>query len=328
MGSHAISGQSSQTSSPYTRQPAPPVQTPANDRTIAEKSGRADELSVICSLLCLALIACKDRSPSREATPTLIPPTPDAVVVRPPPTPPGYGPIDENDPAYKDMVSIPEDFLRLGDTKHWMQAFLIDRTEVTVAQYRECISLGACRAPQLRQPYYGDEGCVRDLGTWSQTNVDDHPITCVSAADAYAYCMQLGKRLPTRYEWVYAARGNVDNRTYPWGDEKPTCSDVAVGMMVVKGSPPKPCPKVRTRPVGTTKLDVSPFGVHDLAANVAELVMDQARQPRPQPDEPRWSVMGAGVTGYTSELAIDNGHSTSPTSPGVGFRCAAGGKPY
>jgi hypothetical protein len=128
-----------------------------------------------------------------------------------------------------------------------LKGFEIDRTEITHAALDRCVRAGACTAP---------------AGLDARSRAQ-HPITNVTWALADAYCRWAGKRLPTEAEWEKAARGPVDVRIYPWGDEGPTCARAQY----------RDCGLSDAVPVGVLG-GISYFGAEDLAGNVAEWVSD------------------------------------------------------
>jgi formylglycine-generating enzyme required for sulfatase activity len=85
-----------------------------------------------------------------------------------------------------------------------LDGFWIDQTEVTNAQYRQCVEAGACEPPAC----WDNSDC----------NAPNQPVVCVNWYQAQAYCEWVGGRLPTDAEWEYAACGSEGSR-YPWGDE-------------------------------------------------------------------------------------------------------------
>ena len=152
-------------------------------------------------------------------------------------------------------------------------SFRMTKTEVTVEAYQACVAAGACEPPRRISPY-----C-----TWGRAGFERHPINCVSWTQARDYCAWIGGRLPSEAEWEYAARGDT-GREYVWGNEPPerigrkvgnfaddTARQVNTSWMVVPGYSDG---YAETAPVGRFPAGRSPFGVLDMAGNVAEWVED------------------------------------------------------
>ncbi len=136
----------------------------------------------------------------------------------------------------------------------FLNTFAIDRTEVTVSNYKKCIAAGVC--PKIKS---GDPPYMSDA-EWFATFKDDQPIREVSWHDANRYCTWVGKRLPTEAEWEKAARG-PKGYINPWGNRAFRKGDAAVaGSGYSK--------------VGSFPHDVSGYGVADMAGSVMEWVAD------------------------------------------------------
>ena len=148
----------------------------------------------------------------------------------------------------------------------YLDAFWIDKYEVTNAQYQECVEAGHCR----------QSGCRDD----SDLNPSNQPVVCVDWHEAQGYAAWVRGRLPTEAEWEKAARG-TDGRIYPWGDSPPDC--YKANNYGCAGKP---------LPVGTHPDGASPYGALDMAGNVLEWVADwyaedyYARSPFRDPQGP------------------------------------------
>ncbi len=149
-----------------------------------------------------------------------------------------------------------------------LDAFWIDRTEVTNRGYERCLAEGACSPPAdtgsfTRESYFGDAAYA------------DYPVVWVTRDQAVEYCEWAGGRLPTEAEWEYAARG-PESRTFPWGEEfepsRANYCDASCPAGVVDPSYDDGYPE--TAPVGSFLGGASWCGALDMAGNVREWVAD------------------------------------------------------
>ena len=180
------------------------------------------------------------------------------------------------------------------DRKRVIQPFLIDKCEVTNAQYAR----------------------FRPKHTFLE-NQEDFPVTGITWKEAAAYANWAGKQLPTEIEWLMAAGATnlADVQRYPWGKEK-RCIDL---------------PDAKTsQKVGTYRENYSPAGCYDMEGNVWEWTSDNAPMVAAATDDSQVAAAQKILKGGWRQAK----KSVMPTSLGeritlppqqtlanVGFRC-------
>ena len=239
-------------------------------------------------------------------------------------------------PVVEEVIAFPETTFTMGSPPGLgedderparavsLSAFEIDRTEVTIGQYWQCVEASACAAP---------------IGNASQTEryylndpqFDNHPVVNVAWTEANNYCQWRGKRLPTEAEWELAAGWDIKKKAklfWPWGSAADQIG-VNVGPQALGN----------TTGVGTLAVDRSPSGVLDMGGNVSEWVFDWykvdyyevANSSDPTGPSPRRGEgVGRAVRGGSfADTNPDEGRVANRRHqaegygyPTVGFRCA------
>jgi len=246
------------------------------------------------------------------------------------------------------MVTVPEGWflmgtnLKRGDTRHdsfglatqfddteqpqrriWLDAFAIDRDEVSLAEFLAFLQAQR-QAPSdplqrliwrvIRVHLLPDD----ILASW--------PALYVTWSEADELCRSRGKRLPTEAEWEKAARG-PDGRLFPWGSKAPAPGVAVFGQQHVHEIP-------IVAAVNSGEEGQSPYGARHMAGNIAEWVQDwfgidyyvimPERNPR-GPTAGRYKGVRGGSWKSNPSLlraATRNGAAPDQRSPTIGFRCA------
>ena len=187
-------------------------------------------------------------------------------------------PVEDDGPPGS-MIYVPEGEFLMGDNdgsrnerpEHlvFLDAYMIDRYEVTMAEYQKLLDEDYSIEPP---PLWDDGAALGELG--------NRPAVGITWTYANKYCQWAGKRLPTEAEWEKAARG-TDGRRYPWGHMQPFV-DIA---NYNQGTTGWVSYKLTLSPVnsGTRGMSIrhglkeggkSAFGLYHMAGNASEWVND------------------------------------------------------
>jgi formylglycine-generating enzyme required for sulfatase activity len=188
------------------------------------------------------------------------------------------------------MIQIPAGWFLMGSDagqdnerpvhRVWVDAFELGACQVTNAGYAQFLA-----ATQHRKPLH-----------WDDPHFSDplQPVVAPSWFDAVSYCEWLSGltqrrfRLPTEAEWEYAARGGLEQKQFPWGDEPPeSLANYAARW------------KTEPEPVGCA--EQNGYGLCDIGANVHEWCVDwfdpdyYGVSPERNPQGPAESALRNGV---------------------------------
>ena len=206
-----------------------------------------------------------------------------------------------------------------------VKTFSLDRTPVTNQQFARFVS----QHPEWRRDrvarLFADAGYLKQWTSASQSAVamQDVPVVHVSWFAASAYCESRGARLPTWYEWEYAAAANEtqrDARTDPEWRQK------ILSWYSTSGRSALPA-------VGRGVANV--YGVHDLHGVVWEWIDDLSAMMvsgdnRQQSDPETTRICGTGALSMEQKenyailmrIAMLSSMQAKYTSSTMGFRCA------
>lgn len=157
------------------------------------------------------------------------------------------------------LISIPEsEFLMGSETgqdcerpihRIRIDGFLLAATQVTNAEYGDFLQATSTSPP----PFWQDPNF----------NHPQQPVSGVSWYEALRYCEWLVPqtglpfRLPTEAEWECAARGGLEQKQFPWGDDPPQ-------------SLPNYATRWQTGPEPVAQYAPNAFGLYDIGDNVHE----------------------------------------------------------
>lgn len=241
----------------------------------------------------------------------------------------------------KQYAFIPSGTIKI-ENKNWsVQAFYMQTTEVTNLEYRtflfdlliqnrkeEFLKAKPDQAMWVKEYPNAFNKPMQD-NYFSHSAYNDYPVVAISREGAEMYCKWLSEvvnkqntepindvRLPSNYEWMYAASSGGEFLPYPWGGPYVRNSN---GNFLANFYPMKDN-YIADGAFHTTKVqsyNPNDFGLYCMSGNVAEMVYYEDENNLPGTRGGSWSSIG-------QELQITEGNdrfkgSTKP-SVNIGFR--------
>ena len=144
----------------------------------------------------------------------------------------------------------------------YLDAFYIDKYEVTNAQYKEFVDANPeWSKANIDKRFHDGDYLAQWEGNTYPNWAENHPVVFVSWYAGMAYAEWAGKRLPTEAEWEKAARGGLTGKAYPWGNSiDPSKANYKMDF-------------AGTLPVGT--YSPNNYGLYDITGNVWEWCIDE-----------------------------------------------------
>ncbi len=236
-----------------------------------------------------------------------------------------------------------------GGTLHGktIPAFYMDKTHVTVAQFRAFVKATG----YVTEAERAGAGEIRSLATWEHIEVrgaswrfpegrkkpaarPTDPVVQVSFADAQAYASWRGTRLPTAIEFEWAQRGGLKDRLYAWGDDelpegKPMANYWHGPLIVGKPRPENLVdPYLKLAPVGS--FPPNGYGLFDMSGNAWEMTSTKMGAGNVAVMGGSWRCATSDkfvecclgfMNGIKQPLPISTRNEFGATGDNVGFRC-------